>query len=122
MPLAGLGESTCAFSGLAAIPPSHRKTTHQRPFLSHWCAVTVKGRHIELGIDEMNLVVLLTASGRNECHCAHRLVRLISVLRRAFGNACGRSPLGTGTVSRFASWLRIAWPSEATMGAAMVVA
>src|SRR5262249_10188354 len=33
------------------------------------------------------------------CRYAHRLVPLIRVLRRAFGSACGPSPLETGTVS-----------------------
>ena len=28
--------------------------------------LSLKGRHIELGIAEMNLVILLTASGRSE--------------------------------------------------------
>jgi hypothetical protein len=50
------------------------------------------------------------------CRYAHRLVPLIRVRRRACGSACGRSPLETGTVSRCGFWLRISWPSEATMG------
>jgi hypothetical protein len=48
------------------------------------------------------------------CRYARRLVPLIRVPRRAFGNACGPSPLETGTVSRSEFWLHIAWLSEAT--------
>jgi hypothetical protein len=47
---------------------------------------------------------------------------LTRVSRHAFGYGGGPSPLKTGTVSRPGLWLRIALPSEATMGLALFVA
>ena len=56
------------------------------------------------------------------CRSAHRLVPLTRVPRRAFGNACGPSPLEIGTTSQSGFWPRIVSPSEATMGLGMFVA
>ena len=47
---------------------------------------------------------------------------LTRVSRRAFGNACGPSPLEIGTTSQSGFWPRIVSPSEATMGPGMFVA
>ena len=46
------------------------------------------------------------------CRSAHRLVPLIRVPRRAFGNGGGPSPLETGTAPRSGFWLHISWPSD----------